>query len=101
MLEPRALILARPIVKATSSAVKAWPSDHLTPWRALIVSLFGSVHVPLSASHGVNLSASGSYRNWVSYWSPTVPIAALGSSGFHVDGAPYCLPLVNSVSARG
>src|SRR5450759_679178 len=101
MLEPRALILASPIVKATSSAVNAWPSDHLTPWRTLIVYSVGLVHDALAASHGLNSSFCGSYRNRVSYWRPTVPIAAFGSSGFQVEGAPYCLPLVYSVSARG
>ncbi len=42
----------------------------------------------------MNSSASGSYMNSDSYWRPTTPIAAFGSSGFHVDGAPHCLPLV-------
>ncbi len=101
MFDPRALIFARPMVNATSSAEKSWPSLHLMPERVLMVYSVSLVQDALSASHGMNLSASGSYRNRVSYCSPTVPIAAFGSSGFHVDGAPYCLPLVKIVSFRG
>ena len=70
--EPASLPVSN--VNFTSSPVKGLPSLHFTPCRSVTTYVLPT-HLPSVASHGMYLSLSGSYRNSVSYRSPTVPVA--------------------------
>ena len=53
-------IFARSKLYLTSCAVIGLPSLHLTPCRIVMAYVVFDVHVPPVASHGMNLSSSGS-----------------------------------------
>jgi hypothetical protein len=57
---------ARSKLYLTSAGVIVLPSLHFTFLRIVITYVDFVFHVPLVASHGMNLSWSGSYRNGVS-----------------------------------
>ncbi len=67
-------IFARSKLYLTSCGVIVWPSLHLTPGRMVMAYVVFDVHFPPVASHGMNVSFSGSYRNGVSYTNPTSPV---------------------------